>query len=268
MLAISKKERNILIGFLGILICVAAWFLLISPLKDKTDALKSENESLSKKAEQYSAVNARLGEYEDGIVSLKSQSEDIISHYPSRIETEDQVMYWANIDSQYPFELRFGDLEIGERAAVLLAGTDAESMENVDVTTDEEGNEFISQDDVPKVESEYKLYEAPMSMNFVSTYDGMKKMFAYILSREQKNSIFGLEISYNGETGLLEGAVGVKPYYIEGLEKEYSPTMIPAVPKGVPNLFHAGGSEIEDFIEAAISEAIEETMQNAEGDNT
>ena len=83
-----------------------------------------------------------------------------------------------------------------------------------------------------------------MAMNFACTYNGLKYMINYITSQTNKNSIIGFEIYYDEETGYLTGAVGVELYYIEGLEKEYVPTFIPAVPKGLSDVFHTGADTV------------------------
>ncbi len=242
---IGPKEKNLLIGVLGVLILVVVWFLIVSPMKEELAAVEAENVTLSAKAEQYQSIMSRLDEYEEGITTAEAKIAEITDRYPALVSTEDLMMFWANIDTALPLELRFGDLEIREvDDAVYVAGVDGESLENVDIITEEDGKEYFLDEQVDDISAKYKLFGAPMAMNFACTYNGLKYMINYITSQTNKNSIIGFEIYYDEETGYLTGAVGVELYYIEGLEKEYVPTFIPAVPKGLSDVFHTGADTV------------------------
>ena len=246
--AISSKERDLLIGLLGVLIAVCVWFFYASPTMDKTDALQNENVALKEKAELYQAAASRVNEYSEGIVTNEIRIAEITDHYPGEIQTEDQLMYWANIGNLYPTELFFGDINIEERDAVALTGV--EDLNGVEPTYNEDGSATVNDSEVPDITSAYVLYGAPMEMEVTCTYHGMKDMFNYIIGQYNRNSIYGFDISYDEANGVLVGTVGVEMYYIEGLDKEYVPTFIPAVPKGQADVFHTGVGSIIDIFNA------------------
>ena len=248
---VTKGQRDLLIGLLGVLIAVVVWFLVASPTKEKTDALINENNTLKPKVEEYELRDARLDEYKLGIVQNNAEMETITARFPSAIETEDSVMFWANIDNQYPFQLAFKDLELDERDPVAVAGI--EDTGDATIAYEEDGSATISDADAEQLTAKYKLYGAPMSMNFICTYDGMKDMFEYITSQYNRNSINAVEIAYDQETGLLTGAIGMELYYIEGLEKEYNPPFIPSMPKGQSDVFHTTGLDLEEAALALLS---------------
>lgn len=239
-MTITKQQRDLLIGLAGVLIAVLVWFLVATPYKEKCDALKVENESLKPTAEEYEAVHANRGEYEQGIIDLKAEGADILSHYPSGIEREDQLMLWANIDAAYPDELAFGDIELGDWDNIAITGVEVGAIDESQVTYDEEGNAVVSDDVANEVTADYKLYAGISSMEFASTYNGLKNMFRYIQTQNDRNSIDAFEIEYDEETGFLKGAVGVKQYYVQGTDKEYMPSFIPSVISGVEDIFHSG----------------------------
>lgn len=248
MTKVSTKDKNMLIGVLGILIIVVVWFLVVSPMQDELTAIESENATLSKKASSYQAIMGRLDDYEAGIINANVTIDEISDRYPVLVSTEDQMMFWANIDTTLPLELRFGDLEIKEiDDAVAVAGIDPESLKDVDVFTNEDGDDTLLDSQIEDISAKYKLFGAPMAMNFACTYNGFKYMLDYITSQYNKNSIIGIEMSYDAETGYLSGAIGVELYYIEGLEKEYTPTFIPSVPKGLSDVFHTGATTVTLF---------------------
>lgn len=240
---LGKKEISLLIALGGILCAVLVWFLVASPTREKTEVLENENVTLKAKAEEYEAVNARLGEYTNNIAMYEAEKADIISHYPVRIETEDQVMFWSDIDILDPVELGFKDLEIEQRDPIAVSGI--EDTGEASLTVDEEsGSMTISDSDVGELTASYKLFGAPTGMNFACTYQGLKKMIDYINSQYDRNSINQIEVSYDDSTGYLMGSVWVNLYYIEGLEKEYQPKFIPSVPKGQADVFHTSVTDL------------------------
>lgn len=265
-MSISSKERDILIGFFGVIIAVLVWFLYASPTIEKTDALKNENVILSEKASEYESVNLRVGEYKEAIITNGAEILETTDRYPGEIRTEDQIMFWANISSSYPLQLFFHDLAIEERDPVAVAGV--EDLGGASVTDNEDGTYSIPDSDVEDITAKYVLYGAPMGMNFRCTYEGMKDMFNYIAKQYNRNAILGTEITYDESTGVLEGSIAVELYYIEGLDKPYAPTFIPAVPAGQTDVFHTGTSELDELANM-ITEAVEEaTGQTFEKNNT
>lgn len=248
-MSVSKKELNLLIGLIGVLAAVAVWFLVASPNQEKTAALEAENATLKPKAEEYEAVNARLDEYELGIINNQNEFNEIIDHYPSDVQAEDAIMLWANFDKAYPEMLRFSDLEIEEIDPVAVAGV--EDIGNAQVVENEDGSRQFNDSDMEEITAMYKLYAVPVGMSYICTYDGMKKIFAYLESQHDRLSINQFDIAYDESTGYLTGSIWVEQYYLEGIEKEYSPSFIPSVPKGQSNLFHTGDIPLEELIKAA-----------------
>lgn len=258
-MTITKGQRDLLIGLAGVLIAVLCWFLVASPNIEKREALEAENETLRPKAEEYQAVHARVDEYRESIVTLTNTEEDIVKHFPARIEREDQLMFWSNVDAAYPMDLRFGDIELGEWDAVAVAGV--EEGQNTEVTYDEDGNPVVPDAAVTDIKADYKLYGATMAMQFISSYDGMKDLFTYINSLNDKNSIDSFEIYYDESNGYLQGALGMRLYYLEGTGKEYQPYFVPSVPTGVEDVFRTGGIDLEQYL-AFLADALEEAVES------
>ena len=255
-MTVTKTERNLLLGILGVAIAVAVWFFYASPTIDKTNQLRSENSTLKIQAEEYEAVNARFDEYLNNIAQYKVEMEEILAHYPADVRTEDQMMFWANIDHAYPDEIAYGTVAIDERDYILVAGAD--DVNGANPVANGDGTVPITEEQAEAASARFKLCGAPMAMDFASTYDGMKDMLRYIGEQYEKNSIIGIEVDYDEEAGLLKGAVGVELYYILGTDKEYTPYFIPSVPKGQADIFHTtGDSESVRTVKAATEESTE-----------
>ncbi len=260
-MTITKSQRDLLIGLAGVLIAVLCWFLVATPSIEKKDSLEAENETLRPKVEEYQAVHARVDEYKSSIVTLDADSEEIVRHFPSDVQREDQLMYWANIAASHPLNLVFEDIELGEWDAVAVAGID-ESSSDV-VTEDEEGNPIINDEDVPDMAADYKLYSATMAMDFGSTYEGIKDMLKYIQSQNDRSSIETINVYYDEESGFLVGALGLRLFYLDGTGKEYQPQFIPSVPTGVEDVFRTAGYTYGDAIQDIVEAAEEAAGNNA-----
>lgn len=253
----GKKEACLVIGLVGILIAVATWFLYASPTMDKTIVLENENATLKVKAEEYEGVSARLKEYTDTIALYNAEKAEIMSHYPVDIRTTDQIMFWSNMDKLDPERLGFKDLQIEARDAVAVSGVSDTGEATLNI--DESGNATFSDADVSEITASYKLFGAPTGMNFACTYDGLKEMIAYVNSQYEKNSIHQIDVFYDDNLGYLTGSLWVELYYIEGLEKEYQPVYIPAVPKGQSDVFHSGSLVLMDENGNLISETLSDS---------
>lgn len=262
---IGKKEISLLLGLAGIAIGVLVWFLIASPTMDKTTVLENENATLKVKAEEYEAVNARLPEYTNKIAEFLAEKEEIVEAYPSEIRTEDQIMFWANIDVTDPTNLAFKDLEIESRDPVAVAGI--ENLDEASLNMDANGDVTLTDEEAIDIQATYKLFSAPTGMNFAATYQGLKTMVDYINSQEDKNAINQIEVAYDAESGLLTGSIWVNLYYIEGLEKEYKPSFIPTVPVGQADVFHTSGFDIESAGENLANRSAANTNNNNNDNN-
>lgn len=241
-MSISPKERNILIGFFGILIAVAAWFAYVSPTRDEIEAVKLENVSLKATADEYESINLRVNDYEEAIKADVIIAEEITSRFPAEVKTQDQMMFWADFDKEDMENLRFGDLEIDDRDPVAVTGVEDLGGANINVADD--GSITIADAQVEDITAKYVLYGAPFGMGFACTYDGLKSMVKYVNDQYDRNCILGFDVAYDETSGLLEGSISVELFYIEGLEKDYQASFIPSVPVGQADVFHMGQRQL------------------------
>lgn len=244
-MSISKQQRDLLIGLAGVLLLVVIWFLVVTPFKDKKASLVSENETLKPKAEEYQAIDANLSEYENGILNFDSEGAEILSHYPAGIEREDQLMFWTNLGNSYPNTLGIGSIELGEWDSVAISGVEEGAVSSEDIEYDEDGNPVVSDSVANEVQAEYKLFAGVATMDFASTYGGLKDMIAYIQSQNDRNSLDVIQVEYDDETGFLKGGIGVRQYFVEGTDKEYTPSFIPSVYSGVDDIFNTSTGNLD-----------------------
>ena len=81
-----------------------------------------------------------------------------------------------------------------------------------------------------------------------------------------KKSIEGLAVSFDDETGNLEGTLDMNMYYMVGTGKDHTPATIPTVPTGVSNVFRAENIKVVTDAEG-VSGFTAEGEENSESES-
>lgn len=226
--ALTKKDQCLLVGLVGGLFLFVAWYFVYTPYTEKTTTMEIENVALKEKADLYQSINANLPMYEEGIATYTSQIAEISNRYPVHISREDEIMFLANMENVHTNDLTVENITMSNVMEV-TAGEQETAEQPVAEPTGTEGEAQIL---------EVHLYKQPVNYSFRCTYKGAKDMISYLLGQSEKKSIEGMSLAFDSETGNLMGSLDLNQYYMMGLEKEYQAVTIPAVPKGVHDVFH------------------------------
>ena len=256
----SKKDQNLLLFVAGLLVLVVVWFMVVSPMREKTESLRIENSSLKGTADLYQSINMNKDEYEKSVLVLEDKRDNILDDYPSNMLTTDKIMYLTNLENFYVDDVAVAGMSFDVVEEVVPEVTEEEQAQATEATTDEEGNlsEVPPAEGNAEAESQgLHLYRVPVNYNFRATYTGSKDMIEYLFDNGYRKSIRNMNLAYDTETGQLAGDMDVDFYYILGTDKLYDPISIPPVRKGVPNVFHTvEGGDINS--DASLNEDAEE----------
>lgn len=234
--AVSKRDKCLLIGLFGGLFLLLAWLYGATPLQEKTAALQTENVTLKAKADLYQAINANLPTYEEGIDKMERQIADIANSYPVYISREDEILFLANMENTYHSDLAVENItmsaveEIVANVAVETQDTEAVTQEAAAAT-----------EEVVEATPAIHMYRQPVNYSFRCTYKGAKDMITHLYAQTDKKCVEGLSLAYDSATGNLMGSLDLNQYYMTGIDKNYQPTSVPTVPKGVRDVFHTVG---------------------------
>lgn len=242
--AVSKRDKCLLIGLFGGLFLLLAWLYGATPLQEKTAELQTENVTLKAKADLYQAINANLPTYEEGIAKMERQIADIANSYPVYISREDEILFLANMENTYHSDLAVENItmsaveEIVANVAVETQDTEAVTQEAAAAT-----------EEVVEATPAIHMYRQPVNYSFRCTYKGAKDMITHLYAQTDKKCVEGLSLAYDSATGNLMGSLDLNQYYMTGIDKNYQPTSVPTVPKGVRDVFHTvGGSAGVDSV--------------------
>lgn len=237
----GKKELNLIIGLLGVLIAVGVWMFVASPMKEKTESLKSENVELKAKADEYQAVNAQRPQFEAETIELQDERATLLKAFPAGMTKEDEIMYWANMERANASTLAMSNIVMSGWEEVHVEGQPSSEGEGA---------------------TQLHLFKAPVSYTYQSTYDGIKNMVRYVFAQNDKKSISKVSAAFDAATGNLVGTVDINMYYMNGTGNEYVPYTIPTVPTGVADVFHTSSELTTDADGVSEFEGEEETSED------
>ena len=248
--AVSKRDKCLLLGLFGGVFLLLAWLYGATPLQEKTAALQTENVTLKAKADLYQAINANLPTYEEGIEKMERQIADIANSYPVYISREDEILFLANMENTYHSDLAVENITMSAVeeivANVVVETEDTEAVTQEAATATEEVVEAVP---------EIHMYRQPVNYSFRCTYKGAKDMITHLYAQTDKKCVEGVSLAYDSATGNLMGSLDLNQYYMTGIDKNYQPTSVPAVPKGVRDVFHTVNGAAG--VDAVISESQE-----------
>ena len=242
--AVSKRDKCLLLGLFGGVFLLLAWLYGATPLQEKTAALQTENVTLKAKADLYQAINANLPTYEEGIEKMERQIADIANSYPVYISREDEILFLANMENTYHSDIAVENITMSAVeeivANVVVETEDTEAVTQEAATATEEVVEAVP---------EIHMYRQPVNYSFRCTYKGAKDMITHLYAQTDKKCVEGVSLAYDSATGNLMGSLDLNQYYMTGIDKNYQPTSVPTVPKGVRDVFHTvGGSAGVDSV--------------------
>jgi len=244
---VSRRDKCLLIGLFGGVFLLLAWLYGATPLQEKTAALQTENVSLKAKADLYQAINANLPTYEANIDKMEKQIAEIANSYPVYISREDEILFLANMENTYISDIAIENMTMSA-VEEIVANVQVETQDSEPVTQEAAAATEEVVEDTPEVH----LYRQPINYSFRCTYKGMKEMITHLYAQTDKKSVEGVSLAYDAATGNLMGSLDLSQYYMTGIEKNYQPTSVPAVPKGVRDVFHTvGGSAGVDSVISA-----------------
>lgn len=234
---ISKKDAQLLIVFLGVLIIAFTYFFIFTKYKDKTDILEAENAVMQDEVTKLEALDVQKQTYISQIELYDSENVMLQSEYDSGYTPEDDIMYIAEMEGDSANEVTVSYLNFA--VPVLQPAV-------ITTTTGEMGM-------VP-VDNGVVMFKVPMDFGFSVTYEGLKNTLNYIYTTGGKKSIDSINLTFDTATGQLAGNMMANRFFLSGTNQIYSPTSIPTMGSGVENIFRTADGYMNSVLESETSE--------------
>lgn len=215
---ISKRDLKLLLLLLGILIFIGTYVFVYNHFNDQTTSIESDITTLTPRLEQLQGYYNNLSTYQEGIESCKTDLASGMSSYPNDVRSEDAIMYAVNLEK-----------EIGVTISSASFGDAVSLMSIRGVVSNEDGSYTIT-----PFNANYKA----ITYSFNLSYQQLKNTINYINRTANCTKLDNVSISYDSETGELNGSITVNKYYITGADTLYHATDVPSVSIGTDNIFH------------------------------
>lgn len=238
-MSVSKRDLQLLLAAVGILSVVAVFFLVFKPYKEKTDALKIENDNLSMQVAQLEELQEHEETYITETAEYEQKIKEIYMMFPSNVQEEDAIS--EGMDIERAAHVVNGAIEYSpaESAYTPLAETIDQMPAPESPISSLDSSEEVAEDveDEEEVVSSLALMKQPVKYDFVCDLDKFMRAADYVSKLDNRDVITGVKLVYDASSGLLAGQLAVNKYYISGLNKEYNPASFGNVPTGSLNLF-------------------------------
>ncbi len=246
----SKKDVLLLIGLLGVLVAVAGYFLAYKPNTEKTEKLKAENEQLQQRVIDLGNKMKNKSTYIEETESMNNEMQAIYQLFPVDTREEDSILLAINQELLAPMKVESVAINTLEEVPFLDDVQEEEEVEytyeigEVETYEDQEGIqdpqtvETAPQDETASVGNPYGLFNRETTINYIVTYEGLKRGIKNICVQPNRMSIEKVTVAFDETTGLLAGSTVVNMYCVPGQEgKEYVEPDFSSVLLGTDNIF-------------------------------
>ena len=219
---VSKKDIYLIIGFLGVLAFLCAFLWVYQPAMEKVDALKAESSSLEIEIADLQSKMDNKDTYVSKTQEMATEMDSILQMFPVELKEEDAIVLTLTEELLSPMIVTTLTMDETEPVDFELYTQESEEAEPVDT------GETI----------QLGLYRNPVSMQFVSSYEALKRYVKTVALQTNRTKIVGITASYDEMTGLLTCVANLNMYFITGQEdKTYVQPDFSSVITGTDNPF-------------------------------
>lgn len=271
---ISKKDAKLLLYAGGILLLVLAYFLGYQKFMEQREVLEAERSSLRQQVNRLDEIYAGKDEYEKQTLAYDGEMTQIFNNYPADVREENLILYASELERKH--EIRFTNIGISPAMQIYslgdsvgagtAEGTASESTgtaesaaaaestgtaESADAAgTEADADAAAAEDQEQKLDEQLgildeasvelpqiSLCNMAVAYDFTTGYNDCKSVFAMILESAEKKTVSAISLTYDTETGLLNGNMNVNMYYMTGTDKIYEEPDAGSIVHGKEDLF-------------------------------
>ena len=251
---LKKSDINILLIALGIAIAAIAYFFVFTKLNEKTDAMKANNASLQQEVDRLQELANNKQKFLDDTATMQDEIENIKAQFAAAYNPEDEVLYVRELEKNFDASAKAvnmpgtSPMEVAQAAADQTAAPVAEeSVDATDATGDAAPVDATAQTAAPEI----LLYQTPVTINFVASYNSIKDIVKRLNTDEMRKSIETLSLAFDSETGDLTGTMLFNMYSLTGTDAVYTTPDVPGIIYGTNNIFNSADKKASIEAEAA-----------------
>lgn len=243
-LKLGEREKNIIIVLFGIAIPVVVYLLVFTKYNEQRDVILAENQALSQEVAYLQELMDNKEYYLAETDRMNVEMEEIKEQFPPELHPEDEIYYAYNMETKYDVLTTALSMPVAEAVAVAQPVIEMQTevvddgTEAVDDGTEAVEEEVAAEPAAATAASTIALYKAPVTFSFKLTYSAAKDWIKEILEdKDNKKSISSLTLSYEEQTGNLNGSMVVNMFSLSGTDKIYEAPNIQGIGIGTDDLF-------------------------------
>jgi len=218
---ISKRDANLLLILLGILLFVAGYFTVYLPYQNKTEALQAEIAALRPTLSELKGYEEKLDSYKAGIDGMEGKIAAEMERYPTDVRPEDFVVYAIELEEK--IELDVTGIQFEDPVLISQFDSIRKNGEQYTVTP-------------------LAAYAYAATANCSLSYEELKDLIRYVNETPLCTKLDNVSVSFDSENGGLTGFFTLDKYFITSGSDPYVPTKVPDVALGTDDLFGTFGA--------------------------
>ena len=222
---ISKRDKALLLGLLGIILVAVSYFFVYKPSVEKKAELEAQLATLQQQEAELVDLENNMDFYLSEIDRLEGEKAEYLACFPANIKEESEIMYAVELENNV--DIKFNSLNYGTPIDLLGSGEQVAEGEDGEATTTAVGG-----------------YCLPLTASYLSTYNGLKNTITHTNMHQNRMVIDQVTASFDASTGNLVGDMTINMFYMTGTENAYSEPYVPSMGIGVSNIF--GTIELRD----------------------
>lgn len=213
----SKKIMTYVL-LLGVLLLIAAYFLVYKKYNGMAAELDRSNAVLAGRVTELKEYYDNLGDYNTEMALMQGQIEEWLDEFPADVKEEDIIV--LALDTENAAYVAYSNINIQERTAFRTIPAD-----------------MVKPAGMENLTSDIIFVERKTSYVNTTDYFNIKNCVEVINSSDDRLAITNITYAENEDTGLLDGTIEVTFYSVIGTGKEYIPQVLPEYESGLLNLF-------------------------------
>lgn len=217
---VTKKEVNLLIIVLGIVVIALTYFYGVKKLNEKTEQLTAENAQLREGISALEILQLKQQTYIGDTEIMKGLGESIMAMFPSEMQTEDQILYAAELEDRVGCYFSYISTPQSQNINIMLEPREDNLSGVPDITGAIEAHSTVDPEQILSVNG-VLFANSASSNSFVCTYDQFKELVTWITENPDIRSIDNISLSFDNSTGSLTGTMTINYYSMPGNGREY-----------------------------------------------
>lgn len=236
---VSKRDINLLIGFLGILIAFCAYQFGYRNVNAKVEELNRKNVAMEAEIAKYEAWEKSRDTFVTETEVMEKQIVSWLGEFPANNLPEDDMKLAYQMDNRSIENYLFiNSMDFTEPTVVFTTDYSAGATSSDSAQADASAAGTASPvNTTAELYPQLSLYQSQTSMGVDCSYQGIKDMIERVYSRAERKSIEAVLLSYDETTGQLTGSLVMNDFFVYGLDKAYTQPALTPVREGTDNIF-------------------------------